>query len=209
MIIDSSNSKTSIFFKIMGKIFYNNILNKIFAYCYVFLRDSYDMTRYRQYRKIYDIDPSFKFSGNNIVLAGNGEINLAENSYIVSNSILEAFEYCKITIGRNTAIGPYVKMYTADKSTDQNLDQNPFSGKIKLSVKDIKIGNGCWIGANVGITGGVKIGDNSIIGMNSVVTRDVPPHCIAVGSPARVVKFKSYLSEREISKILKEYNINL
>lgn len=52
----------------------------------------------------------------------------------------------------------------------------------------VHIGNNVWIGSYSRICKGVTIGDNSIIGANSVVTHDVPANCIAVGNPARVVK---------------------
>ena len=50
------------------------------------------------------------------------------------------------------------------------------------------IGEHCWIGGHVTILPGVTIGDRSVIGAGAVVTKDVPPDCLAVGNPARVVK---------------------
>lgn len=50
------------------------------------------------------------------------------------------------------------------------------------------IGEGSWIGTNVVIVGNVRIGKRCVIGANSVVTKDIPNHCIAVGIPAKVVK---------------------
>ncbi len=55
-------------------------------------------------------------------------------------------------------------------------------------VHSIKIGQGCWIGQNVVILPGVTIGEMTIVGANSVVTKDLPSRCIAMGSPARVTK---------------------
>jgi maltose O-acetyltransferase len=177
--------------KILKKIYDTSLVNKIFALTYVALKDSYDKRRYEKYRKIYDIDPTFNFSGTEIILFGKGKIELGKNSYIVRYSILESGENCKIVIGQNCAIGPYVKMYTMGRLTDQNLNQNPLSGDIKFSKGNIIIEDGCWIGANVSIKGGVKIGENSIIGMNSVVTKNVPSHCVAGGCPAKILKYKS------------------
>ena len=54
----------------------------------------------------------------------------------------------------------------------------------------VKIGRDVWLGAKVTVLKGVSIGDGAIIGANSVVTRDVPPRAIAVGSPARVIKMR-------------------
>jgi acetyltransferase-like isoleucine patch superfamily enzyme len=55
-------------------------------------------------------------------------------------------------------------------------------------ISPVRIGRGCWIGEHVVIMPGVTIGNFSIIGANSVVSRDVPPKSIAVGSPSKVVK---------------------
>ena len=50
------------------------------------------------------------------------------------------------------------------------------------------IGNNVWIGERVCILAGVTVGDGAIIGAGAVVTKDVPPYCVAAGVPARVVK---------------------
>ena len=55
-----------------------------------------------------------------------------------------------------------------------------------------RIGDNVWCGANVVVTSGVTIGERSVIGANSVVTRDIPPHSIAAGAPAKVLKQVEY-----------------
>lgn len=57
-----------------------------------------------------------------------------------------------------------------------------------LSISPVTIGSNVWLGENVCILKGVTIGDGAVIGANSVVTKDIPPSAIAVGSPARVIK---------------------
>lgn len=52
----------------------------------------------------------------------------------------------------------------------------------------VSIGEGSYIGINAVIVGNVKIGKHCVIGANSVVTKDVPDYCVAVGSPAKVIK---------------------
>lgn len=64
----------------------------------------------------------------------------------------------------------------------------PFRDQRRTKVAPIHVGRGCWIGQNVVIMPGVKIGEMSIIGANSVVTRSIPARAIAVGAPARVIK---------------------
>lgn len=178
--------------RIIKKIYENKFVNKILAGIYVVLRDSHDKRRYAEYREIYDIHDTFNFSGTEIILYGKGQIKLGKNSYIVRYSILESGHDCKIVIGQNCSIGPYVKMYTVGNKTDQDLNKDPLDVRIKYSKGNIIIGDGCWIGANVAIKGGVKIGENSIIGMNSVVTKDIPSYCIAAGCPAKVKKRKNF-----------------
>ncbi len=55
-----------------------------------------------------------------------------------------------------------------------------------------RIGDNCWLGANVVVTGGVTIGERCVIGANSVVTKDIAPFSIAAGAPAKVLRAVSY-----------------
>jgi lipopolysaccharide O-acetyltransferase len=52
----------------------------------------------------------------------------------------------------------------------------------------VRIGQRVWLGEGVSVLKGVTIGDGSIIGAGAVVNKDIPPNCIAVGVPARIVK---------------------
>jgi maltose O-acetyltransferase len=54
--------------------------------------------------------------------------------------------------------------------------------------KPVTIGDDCWIGGNTVICPGVTIGDGCTIGAGSVVTKEIPPHSLAVGNPARVIR---------------------
>ena len=64
----------------------------------------------------------------------------------------------------------------------------PPSKRQLVSKGEIVIGNNVWLGDKVTILGGVHIGDNVIIGTNSVVTKDIPANAMAAGVPARVLK---------------------
>ncbi len=64
----------------------------------------------------------------------------------------------------------------------------PYKYQEIINISSIIIKRGCWIGQNVVIFPGVTIGEMSIIGANSVVTKSIPERCIAVGSPAKVIK---------------------
>ncbi|MBV5329484.1 MAG: acyltransferase [Chlorobium sp.] len=61
-------------------------------------------------------------------------------------------------------------------------------------IKPVKIGNNVWIGYQSVILRGVTIGDNSIVGANSVVTKDVPPNTVVAGNPAIIVRSLKALS---------------
>ena len=75
--------------------------------------------------------------------------------------------------------------YSGEGSSDPEMPpaRRPLDARHKVILED-----NVWLGEFVSVMPGVTIGRGSIIGANSVVTKDVPPHCIAVGVPARVVK---------------------
>ena len=64
----------------------------------------------------------------------------------------------------------------------------PYKYQEMTRIQPITIRQGCWIGQNVVICPGVTIGEMSVVGANSVVTQSLPGRCIAVGSPAKVIK---------------------
>ena len=73
-------------------------------------------------------------------------------------------------------------------------------------AKPVRIGNACWLGANVVICPGVTIGNGCVIGAGSVVTRDLPPNSIAAGNPAHVIRTISPAdSVRNHPELLGEY----
>lgn len=97
-----------------------------------------------------------------------------------------------VEIGDNTFFGPNVALYTPmhafhhEKRRQQVRDDGSLYDY--EYAKPIKIGSDCWIAGNVVVIGGVTIGDGCVIGAGSVVTRDIPPHSLAVGNPCRVIK---------------------
>jgi len=88
-----------------------------------------------------------------------------------------------ITIGNHCFIGPNCGIYTAIHPT---LVEERNQGLEK--ALPIVIGNKCWIGADVTILSGVTIGEGTIIGAKSVVTKDIPSNVIAVGNPCVVIR---------------------
>lgn len=95
----------------------------------------------------------------------------------------------KITIGNNVLIG--ANCLIMDGDAHQN---DPRAGK----NMPIVIGDNVWLGGNVVIMKGVTIGHNSIIGMNSLVTKDIPANVIAAGHPCKVIR---ELSQQQIEEL--------
>lgn len=93
----------------------------------------------------------------------------------------------RITIGDGVIIGSGCLIIDTDAHPIKWEDR--LSGNNDSIVsKPVSIGNNVWIGARSIVLKGVTIGEGSIIGAGSVVTKSVPPHSIAVGNPARVIK---------------------
>src|SRR5574344_640408 len=89
-----------------------------------------------------------------------------------------------VTIGDDCFIGPNVGIYTACHSTDP-VERN----SRREWAEPVTIGDNVWIGGSVTILPGVTIGSNVTIGAGSVVVKDIPDGCVAVGNPCKVVKF--------------------
>lgn len=108
--------------------------------------------------------------------------NIEIGSDFYSNHNLTIIDVCKVTIGDNVLIGPHVMISTGTHSL------NPIERQSTEYGISIHIGDNVWIGGNVSILPGVTIGNNCVIGAGSVVTRDIPDNCVAVGNPCRVTK---------------------
>lgn len=108
-------------------------------------------------------------------------IYLGENFYAnVGCTILDG---AKVVFGNNVLLAPNVGIYTAGHPLD--MEQR----KLGLEyARPVTIGNNVWIGADVTILPGVSIGDNSVIGAASVVTKNIPANVVAMGNPCRVMK---------------------
>lgn len=89
----------------------------------------------------------------------------------------------ELILGNHIMMGEFVTIYTQDHDVSR-IDSEG------MIIEDVTIGNNVWIGGRVIILKGVAIGDNSVVGAGSIVTRDVPPNSIVAGNPARVIKIR-------------------
>lgn len=117
-------------------------------------------------------------------------IDVGDNFYANFNLVI--LDANKVVIGDNVFIAPNVGLHTSGHP----LDARRRNAGLEYA-RPITIGNNVWIGAGVNVMPGVSIGDDSVIGAGSVVTRDVPANVVAAGVPCRVMKSIAGLNGEE------------
>ena len=147
----------------------------------VLLKGRKETLRYKIASK-YDIGKDVSF-WHNTVITGDGHLSIGNGTYIGQGTFISSQLGGIIEIGKNNRIshGVHIRNSSYDISSKSVFCK-------KSSVKDIFIGDECWIGANSFIMPGVKIGSYSVVGANTVVTKSVPPGSIVVGAPGRVIR---------------------
>ncbi|WP_274878883.1 sugar O-acetyltransferase [Vibrio harveyi] len=108
-------------------------------------------------------------------------IEVGKNFYMNTNGVI--LDCGKVIIGDYVMIGPNVTLCTAGHPIDTATRYT-----YEEFAKPIYIADKVWIGANVVVLPGVRIGFGAVVGAGSVVTKDVPENTVVVGNPARVVK---------------------
>ena len=120
---------------------------------------------------------------------GRGILQLGEKTWISPGALFYTHKDAKITIGKNCDIGPNVSLIVGSHIISKDSHRAGIG-----TANNITIGDGTWIGANVLILDGVKIGKGCVIGAGSVVTKNVVDNCLSAGIPA---KKKKYLNENQ------------
>ena len=124
-------------------------------------------------------------------------LEIGENVEINDDVHIGATE--KIIIGDNVLIASKVYISDHNHGSYKGEEQDsPMSipKKRKIYSSPIKIEKNVWIGEFVSILQGVTIGEGAIIGTMSVVTKDIPPYTIAVGSPAKPIKIYNFETKK-------------
>jgi len=110
-----------------------------------------------------------------------GNVEIGDNTIINFNFI--ALDEAVISIGSHCFIGPNCSIYTVKHSLcyeDRNLGL--------MTAKPVSIGDNCWLCGNVNVLPGVTIGEGSVIGAGSLVTKDIPAGVLAYGNPCRIIR---------------------
>ena len=156
-----------------SKILYNEIKYKV----------KYFKIRNKVIKNLIDIGEN-SFIQDGVTIKNYEKIVIGNNTSINQNCYLSARGGIKI--GNNVRIAHGCSIHTTQhiykKSSDNKVDNS------SLICKEIKIGDNVWLGCNVIILPGVEIGNSSIIGAGSVVTKKIPKNSVAVGVPAEILK---------------------
>lgn len=140
--------------------------------------------------------------GNNFAT----DIRIGEGSRINGNFICKG--HGKMSIGKHCAFGENISAIVANHNLDTLNLQVHLNNQLGIQAedktkKDIHIGNNVWIGDNVILLPGIKVGDGAIIGAGSIVTKDVEAYTINAGNPCRTLRnrFSSHTIKDLVSEI--------
>jgi len=121
------------------------------------------------------------------VLEGESDgvaLSIGDGSAIAGYCVLSAA--ASIRLGRDVALARNV--YIADHTHAYDDPTRPIHAQGITQVKPVEIDDGAWLGENVVVLPGVRIGRGSVVSANAIVTKDIPDHALAIGAPARVVR---------------------
>jgi maltose O-acetyltransferase len=113
-----------------------------------------------------------------IKVAEAASLLIGDDVFLNGGVSIEAWR--EVRIGSNVLMAPYASIIDDDRH-----EMEPGTRRDKGPVI---VGDNVWLGRNVAVLPGVRIGDGSVIGANSVVSRDIPAGCFAAGAPARVIR---------------------
>jgi acetyltransferase-like isoleucine patch superfamily enzyme len=112
-----------------------------------------------------------------------GEVSIGAKSVLGQECTISAYQH--VAIGRECIVADRVMLIDFDHGVVEVERPIRLQGIYK---RDVNVGHNCWIGYAACILRGVTVGDNSVVGTNSVVTKDLPPNSVSGGVPARVLR---------------------
>ena len=148
----------------------------------------------RHQKKQAQLKATFQSCGEKVIIRERCQFNHNEHIAIGNNVYIQrdcTFSgHGGITIGNGVVFAHCVDVFSGEHNYDSDdLEYLPFDERFICAP--VEIGDYTWIGSHVVIMPGVKIGRGAVIGAASVVTKDIPDYAIAVGNPARVIKYRN------------------
>lgn len=122
-------------------------------------------------------------SAHIIIRGTDCSILIGKNTTTGGVRIVNVGADCSITIGENCLFADNIELWASDTHSIYDA-----KGDMINSERSITIGNNVWLGSHVIVLKGISVGDGSVIGMGSVVTKNVPAHVVSVGNPNRTVR---------------------
>lgn len=135
-----------------------------------------------------EVDAFDVYAGSRINVNAGAKLSLG-SGYINHDCVMDCFS--SISIGHEVAISERVVIRDSDNHaivTESNKNEGSNMNVDKQVLAPIVIQDHVWIGMNVIVLKGVTVGEGAIVAAGSVVNKDVPPHCMVAGIPAKVVK---------------------
>ena len=124
---------------------------------------------------------------DNVALIGSGTISLGSGTTLGNNCVVACVE--KVQIGNNVMVAGYC--YIVDQDHEFSTPDVPIA-KQGVRAAPVIVDDDVWIGSHAVVLRGVHIGRGAVVGANSVVTSDVPAYSVVAGSPARVIRARTY-----------------
>jgi acetyltransferase-like isoleucine patch superfamily enzyme len=119
------------------------------------------------------------------IRAHEGEVEIGAKTVMGQECTISAFQH--VSIGRECIIADRVMLIDFDHGVVEV--ERPIRAQ-GIYKRDVHVGNNCWIGYGACVLRGVTVGDNSVIGTSSVVTKDLPANSVSAGLPAHVLRMR-------------------
>jgi acetyltransferase-like isoleucine patch superfamily enzyme len=181
--------------------------NILMVLCRRFILNPYYRTILGQLGGKSIVPYSTKFEKPKNIFIGKN-VSIGRMSWLAANP-LTGGQKCSLKIGDGTYIGNFShiyctseieigehaifadRVYVTDNLHTYTDPTIPIISQPIIQLQKVTIGNGSWIGENACIIG-ANVGKQSVVGSNAVVTKDIPDYCVAVGSPAKIIKRFSF-----------------
>lgn len=136
---------------------------------------------------LYSIGVHFPYRKMRIFSLRRLGYSIGRNVYLPADLVITmnyVYHRGELIIGDRVAIGPRCTLVVTSHGNFSKIGES-----IPLKEPKITIQSDVWLGAGVIVLPGVTIGEGAVVGAGSIVTKDIPPHTISVGNPARVIKY--------------------